>query len=98
MNKQFNAVALANKALSKENMELWDKVDTLERGTEELHMVYGSRIMQLVQMLGEATLPKIDIAEYMGKYVLAAEKHEDGSITLRVDERTEDDDGPECED
>ena len=92
MSKQLNAVALANKALRKENEMLWDRVDTLERGVEEKEILFDAMVKQLV-MFGrtpanpiypeyEVKIPKIN-AEELAKYQLSAQAEEDG-LRLKV--------------
>lgn len=89
MNKKLNAVALANKALRRENADLWDKLDLLERGTEELKSVYEAMIMQLTQLTGgELVLAKTNVSDMMERYELRTEITETG-LRLRVVERAD---------
>lgn len=91
MNRKLNAVALANKRLSEENRELWERNDALERGTEEQRLMYAALVMQLVMEHKvtdvpesyEIALPKVDVAEMAKTHRLEARYTDDG-IFLRV--------------
>ena len=86
MNKTFNAVALANKALRAENKTLWEENETVRRGTEEMKSIYIAMITQLLCLFGDATLPKMDVKALMETYYVETQYDEDGTVHLRLRE------------
>lgn len=87
MNRNLNAVALANKRLVDENRKLWRENDELRDGAEQTKQLYEALVTQLViNAGGSVTLARCDVAELMRDYSLEAQiDAETGDMTLHVD-------------
>ena len=93
MTNKTRAIVNANRALRAENRALWAKNEELERGAEEAKAIYEALTMQLVTEVGGCvTLAKTDVKALTKRCELRVEHNADGSMTLTVSER-EDDDG-----
>lgn len=93
MTNKTRAIVDANRALRAENRELWARNEELERGAEEMRVLYNALTLQLVKEAGgSVTLAMTDVKALTKRYELRVEYNADGSMTLTVSER-EDNDG-----
>lgn len=93
MTNKTRAIVEANRALRAENRELWARNEALARGAEEARAIYEALTMQLVSEAGgSVTLAKTDVKALTKRCELRVEHNADGSMTLTVSER-EDDNG-----
>ena len=93
MTNKTRAIVEANRALRAENRELWARNEALARGAEEARAIYEALTMQLVsESGGSVTLANTDVKALTKRCELRVEHNADGSMTLTVSER-EDDNG-----
>lgn len=106
MTNKTKAIVMANKALRAENIKLWEDNDALQRGLDEMKLLYETMIKQLVisgmpvnddpvDPIYRTTLRKVDEKEraYLDRFMLAARADDDGMhLTAYIPHDEEDDD------